>query len=149
MNILLVEDDQHKSSQIISFLSNVLNSPSIVLKKSYQSGLKEIVVNKFDLILLDMQLPNFDIKTGEDGYKFRKTAGMDILEEIQRKEISCKVIVVTQFETFGEGEFYIDLNDLKHILESQFKDIYVSTIFYSPQNTLWQTNLVNLINNLK
>ncbi|MCZ2222843.1 MAG: hypothetical protein LC122_04350 [Chitinophagales bacterium] len=74
---------------------------------------------------------------------------MDILEEIQRKEISCKVIVVTQFETFGEGEFYIDLNDLKHILESQFKDIYVSTIFYSPQNTLWQTNLVNLINNLK
>lgn len=148
MKILLIEDDQHKSAQISSFLYGILDDLFIVLKTSYQSGLKEIIMGKYDLILLDMQLPNFDIKTGEDGYKFRKTAGLDILDEIQRKNIECKVIVVTQFETFGEGKFYIDLEDLQKILESSFRNIYINTVFYSPQNNLWQTNLINLINNL-
>lgn len=148
MKILLIEDDQHKSSQISNFLNSVLENPLITLKKSYQSGLKEIFTNQFDLILLDMQLPNFDIKTGEDGYKFRKTAGIDILDEVSRKKINCKVIVITQFETFGEGKYYIDLNGLKKILETNFSQIYINTIFYSPQNNLWQTSLINIINSL-
>lgn len=146
MNILLIEDDQHKSSQISNYLDSVIDDLTIVLKKSYQSGLKEIILGNYDLILLDMQLPNFDIQAGEDGYKFRKTAGLDILEEIERKKIQCKVIVVTQFETFGEGKFYIDLNDLQKILESNFRNIYINTVFYSPQNNMWQSNLINLIN---
>lgn len=146
MNILLIEDDQHKSSQISNYLYSVIDDLTIVLKKSYQSGLKEIILGNYDLILLDMQLPNFDIQAGEDGYKFRKTAGLDILEEIERKKIQCKVIVVTQFETFGEGKFYIDLNDLQKILESNFRNIYINTVFYSPQNNMWQSNLINLIN---
>lgn len=142
MKILLIEDDQHKSSQIIQFLKNEFDNINIVFKKSYQSGLKELLTTNNDMILLDMQLPNFDIKPGEDGYKFRKLAGLDILKEIKRKNIKNKVIVITQFETFGEGEFYIDLENLKSILYRDYKGIYVDTVYYSPENTMWQKELV-------
>jgi len=145
MKILLIEDDQHKSSQVTSFLENEIQNIEMTLKKSYQSGLKEILSNDFDLILLDMQLPNFDIKPGEDGYKFRKLAGLDILEEVERKEKDCKILIITQFETFGEGESYIDLNDLKHILKENHAKNYIDTVFYSPENSMWQSILINLI----
>ena len=147
MNLLLIEDDQHKSKQIIGFLNENFKSTSIVLRKSYQSGLKEILTNSFDLVLLDMQLPNFDIKPGEDGYKFRKLAGVDILKELTRKKKQCKVIVITQFETFGEGEFYINLSNLKQMLKSDFSELYIDTVFYSPDNSLWQKELTILIKN--
>jgi CheY-like chemotaxis protein len=136
MNLLLIEDDQHKSKQIIGFLNENFKSTSIVLRKSYQSGLKEILTNSFDLVLLDMQLPNFDIKPG-----------VDILKELTRKKKQCKVIVITQFETFGEGEFYINLSNLKQMLNSDFSELYIDTVFYSPDNSLWQKELTILIKN--
>lgn len=147
MRILLIEDDQHKSKQIITFLSESITELNVELKKSYQSGLKELLTESYDLILLDMQLPNFDIKPGEDGYKFRKLAGIDILRELTRKKKTCRVIVITQFETFGEDESYIDLVNLKQMLESEFSNLYIETVFYSPDNSVWQKELIDLIKN--
>lgn len=142
MRILLIEDDAHKSSQIISFVQSQVPDSHITLKRSYQSGLKELMMNNHDLILLDMQLPNYDINPGEDGYKFRKLAGIDILNEIKRKGKAFKIIIITQFETFGEGEFYIDLDNLKSILFKDFKGLYIDTVFYNPENTRWQKELI-------
>jgi CheY-like chemotaxis protein len=147
MKLLLIEDDQHKSNQIIHFINESINEKSIELKRSYQSGLRELLTRDFDLVLLDMQLPNFDIKPGEDGYKFRKLAGIDILRELTRKKRDCKVVVITQFETFGEGEFYIDLANLKQMMKAEFSAIYIETIFYSPDNSLWQKELLEIIKN--
>ncbi len=146
MKVLLIEDDQNKSKQIIDFFQIEFKDSLIELRKSYQSGLKEILSTDYDYILLDMQLPNFDIKSGEDGYKFRKLAGVDILRELSRKKINCKVIVVTQFETFGENESYIELKDLKKIIEEQFGDLYIGTVFYSADMSIWQNELKDIIN---
>lgn len=149
MRILLVEDDQNKSKQIVEFFKADFPTGEIELKRSYQSGLKEIMLNSYDFILLDMQLPNFDISSGEDGYKFRKLAGVDILREISRKKKNCKVIIVTQFETFGEKESYIELNDLKKIIKEQYENIYIDTVFYSADKSIWKKQLKDLILNNK
>lgn len=145
MKILLIEDDPNKSKQIADFITKVFHDDIFEIRKSYQSGLKEILTNAYDVLLLDMQLPNFDIKPGEDGYKFRKLAGFDILREIKRKNISSKVIVVTQFETFGEGDSYIELEGLKKKLSDQFENIYLDTVFYSADKSIWQKLLRDII----
>jgi DNA-binding response OmpR family regulator len=145
MKILLIEDDQNKSKQVVNFLEEEIIDSFIELRKSYQSGLKEILANNYDFILLDMQLPNFDIKSGEDGYKFRKLAGVDILRELSRKGKKSKVIIITQFETFGENESYIELNDLKNMVKEQFSDLYVGTVFYSADASVWRKELKNLL----
>ncbi|WP_116787018.1 response regulator [Flavobacterium psychrotrophum] len=145
MNILVIEDDPNKSKQILDFISKNLLDATCELKKSYQSGLKEVLSKPYDIILLDMQLPNFEIKPGEDGYKFRKLAGFDILRELKRKNIQSRVIVVTQFETFGEGESYIELEGLKHKLNNSFPTLYVDTVFYSADKSIWQKQLNEII----
>ena len=85
MKFLLIEDDSNKYKHILDFLAETYPDTSTELRRSYQSGLKEIFSHDYNLVLLDMQLPTFDIKSGEDGYKFRKLAGVDILNEFKKK----------------------------------------------------------------
>jgi CheY-like chemotaxis protein len=149
MTFLLIEDDPNKSKQIQDFLEKEFPNESVEVKKSYQSGLKEILLNEYSIVFLDMQLPNFDIKSGEDGYIFRKTAGRDILNELKRKKKASQIIIITQFETFGEGETYIELEDLKKELKLLYSDNYIDTIFYHPSQSVWKNHLLTLINQLK
>lgn len=149
MRILLIEDDSNKSLQILDFLKSdeVEVELSIEHKRSYQSGLKAIFTEMFDFVLLDMQLPTFDIKHGEDGYKFRELAGMDIMHEVKRKKKKCQFIVITQFEAFGEGDDYTELEDLKKMLIQKFEGLYIDTVYYNPSQTNWKMELRQLIEN--
>ena len=146
MKILVIEDDPNKASQVISFLKERDSAPEVIHKRSYQSGLKELYENSYDFVLLDMSLPTYDIKPGEDAYKFRHLAGYDILAEIKRKKKSAQVIIVTQFERFGEGKQFISLKDLKTALRKEFYENYKETISYHPSNTAWKQELSKFIN---
>lgn len=148
MKFLVVEDDSNKAKQIADFLDETYVGCDIILKRSYQSGLKELYSNKFDVALLDMQLPTFDITSGEDGYKFRKLAGIDILSELKRKSHTIKIIIVTQFETFGEGESLVQLSDLKNTLKNQYSTNYLDTVYYNASQSSWKKELKNLIGQL-
>lgn len=144
MNFLIIEDDTNKIRGISSFLIEHYPNSSIDVKKAYQSGLKAIYTQSYDMVFLDMQLPTFDIQSGEDGYKFRKLAGMDILNELKRKKRQAKIIIVTQFETFGEGDSYIELSGLKFLLKQQFPENYIDTVYYNPSQSNWKSELINI-----
>ncbi len=141
MKILIIEDDPNKAQQVISYLHERNMYAEITHKKSYQSGLKELLTGMFDFVLLDMSLPTYDINPGEDAYKFRHLAGYDILAEIKRKKKAAKVIIVTQFERFGEGKQFISLKDLKANLRRDFTENYIEIISYHPGRTSWKEEL--------
>lgn len=145
MNILLIEDETNKANQILQYLSHHDINPEVVHRRSYQSGLSEIYDRDFDLIVMDMSLPTFDIEPGEDAYKFRHIGGHDILAELKRKRRKARVVVLTQFERFGEGNQFIALKDLKRVMRRDFSDNYLETISYHPNKTAWQTELNELI----
>lgn len=141
MKLLLIEDDPNKAKNLSDFLTENFLELDLKISKSYQSGLKSLIEETYELVLLDMQLPTFDIKSGEDGHKFRRMAGFDILREIKRKGKRTKVIIVTQFETFGEGESFMDLSGLKNQLIEKFPEYYVDTVFYDAKFSAWRENL--------
>jgi len=139
-NILLIEDDPIKLSAIRDFIINTFNF-NVDTKMSYQSGLKTILERKYELVLLDMQLPNYDIKSGEDGYKQRPLAGRDILREIKRKKIQSRVVIITQYDSFGEDGKFVSWQEWDTFFSEQFKSIYYSTIFYNPASSSWKEQL--------
>ncbi len=145
MKFLIVEDDTNKVRGISAFLKENFPNAQYQIRKSYQSGLKALYTEIFDIVLLDMQLPTFDIQSGEDGYKFRKLAGMDILQELKRKKKRIRIIIVTQFETFGEGDSYIELSNLKTLLKQEFPENYIDTVYYNPSQSGWKLELRNII----
>jgi len=141
MKILIIEDDPIKLKSVTDFLKNEYQDAKIYDRMSYQSGLKLILKEGFDVVLLDMQLPNYDIKPGEDGYKHRPMAGRDILREIKRKRIPAKVMIITQYDSFGENGKTSSLEEWHTSFTADFANIYLKIIFYKPGSTSWKALL--------
>jgi CheY-like chemotaxis protein len=145
MNLLIIEDDKNKINHVLEYISKEFSDWSITVKKSYQGGLKAIFKNQYDFIVLDMSLPTFDTSSLEDGYKFRPFGGKEILHEMKRKNISIPTIVFTQFESFGEGDNFTVLDELKNELSSNFPMTYKGTVYYSASETTWKNELKHAI----
>ena len=144
MKILIIEDDPIKLNSIQSFVSEVKDT-EIQNRMSYQSGLLAVLKDDYDLVILDMQLPNYDIKSGEDGYKPRPVAGRDILREIKRKKRKCIVVIITQYEGFGENGKFESLEEWHKKLAIEFASIYKQTIQYKPGSNTWKVELIKYL----
>ncbi|MBS1686364.1 MAG: response regulator [Bacteroidetes bacterium] len=148
MKILLIEDDPNKEAQLSNFIKDKIIDSEVYIRKSYQSGLKFLMEEGCDLVILDMSLPTYDISSNENGYKFRKLGGLDILGEIKRKRLGYNVLIVTQFETFGDESSMINLNQLKLKLYKDYPDNYKGTVYYNASQSAWKGNLLELINKI-
>ncbi len=112
MKVLLIEDTDLKKEQIAAFVSEEYPSIYLELRKSYNSGLREIIKNQdYSLILLDMSLPNYDIAPGETGGDFESMAGSFLLQEMYRRDININVAIVTMYKNYTDEEFNSGLKD--------------------------------------
>lgn len=141
MKVLIAEDDHNKVKQLEEFLRSQMGESDIVTRSSYQSSLKETVFGGCDLILLDMSMPTYDVSATERGGRTRPFAGREILDEIRRRRLAVHVIVVTQFDRFGEGPGTINLEELRQQLTDEFPGNYVATIYYDPAQSNWRDEL--------
>jgi CheY-like chemotaxis protein len=146
MKILVVDDYEEKLNEIEKFLLSEFSNIQVSKTRSYQSGLKEILTKEFNLILLDMSMPTYDISKGEKGGQKKPFAGKEILRQMQRKNISVPVIIITQFKTFGESPKSLSLQEL-NIELNQFKN-YIDTVFYVYGNIAWNKDLKRIIDEL-
>ena len=144
MNILLVEDNNYKIEQLIAFLGEEYPTFKIVIRKSYHSGLKEIILNNnYDLILLDISMPTYDIQPGESGGDPIPQAGGLILNEMYLRDISAKVVVVTMYENFVDGSKLLALDKQ---FQKEYGSNYRGYVYFSPGNNIqWKDALKNKI----
>jgi DNA-binding NarL/FixJ family response regulator len=145
MKYLIVEDDINKANSLISFIKTKYEHTTIVQKSSYQSGIKEILKNAYDIILLDMSMPTFDITPEESGGRPIPLAGREILYRMKRYNLHTSVIIVTQYEEF-EG---VSLNSLGEELNELFPNIYKGFVYYNPTHDNWKNDLFKLIEQVK
>ncbi len=145
MNVLLVEDDPHKADRITAFLADVRPDITITTARSYQTGLRKIMEEKFALILLDMSLPMYEVRAGESGFDAPSFAGEEILAEMHRKRITGSVVVITQFDTFPEGAGVTTLPELAQRLARRFPELFIRAIFYSPGESTWTKELLEVV----
>lgn len=145
MNILFIEDHPYKLGQIMNFLSENYPNAKVEIKNSYNSGLRELIVNhrKYDLLLLDISMHIYDVTTEENGGEFLPMAGKLILKEMYLREIPTKTIVVTMYGNFEDGT---KLPELHKTLNDEFSDNYVGHVYFTAVSTEWKANLSTLIN---
>lgn len=148
MRILFIEDHPYKQGQVLGFLSEKYPHNIVTTKNSYNSGLKELKENSnsYDLMLLDISMPNYDITAEESGGDFLPLAGKLILKEMYLREIPTKAIVVTMHGSFEDGTKMIDLDNL---LKTEFSENYIGYVYFSAVSTEWKNQLENLINKIK
>lgn len=144
MNILLAEDDDDKLSQIQVFLDSLSLGDKRDTAKSLQSTLKLLVSESYDLLLLDMTMPNFDRTIYEDGGRPHAFGGREILRQMKRRRISTPVIVITQFDRFGEDPDIVSLEQLNQELQMNYEN-YSGIVQFRGNVDDWKQDLQELI----
>lgn len=144
---LIVEDDKYKAKDIKDVIK-LHFEVDVTIKKSYKSGLKEILSTNYDFILLDMSMPTSDEELSEYKWTPKHFAGKELMIQMQYRRINAPVIIMTQFETFPDGLEEISLKNLVTTLEDLDFEGYVETIFYKMIGTKWQEQLIRSINSI-
>ncbi len=111
---------------------------------SFHSGMKAIYEESYDLLLLDMSMPMYDVTVRDTGGRPLPLAGRDILFKMYRSKIHAKVIVITQYEDF-EG---ISLNQLNYDLQHDFPTLYCGSVYYNTTHDTWKDDLMTILNTL-
>lgn len=145
MKIILIEDDELKATEISGFLES--QGCVVTIEKAFNTGMKSISNNEYDLALLDMTIPSFEISPDHPTSRIRKYGGKDILSEIKRCEINLPSIVITQYRVFDDGEMSIEKIDME--LAEEFEGIYYGIVYYNSSTMDWQEKLVSLIESVK
>lgn len=144
MKVLLVEDDEEKRQQLSLFMQEEFGA-QVTEARSRQSGVGALLRDQYDLIILDMTMPTYDVTPTEDGGRSQAYAGRDILQQMERRGISTKAIVVTQFDRFGSAEDEVTLLTLDAQLETAFPDTYAGAIYYNVGYAGWRENLRTVV----
>jgi DNA-binding NarL/FixJ family response regulator len=148
MKILFIEDHPHKRGQVQNFLSETFSDAIIEVRGSYNSGLRELILNnkEYDILLLDISMPNYDISPEENGGDFLPFAGKLILKEMYLREIPTKAIVVTMHGSFEDGT---KIAELDKELKSEFNENYIGYVYFSQISIEWKDQLENIIKQIK
>lgn len=143
MNFLIIEDNRSKLKQIKSFIKKNYHETSVHDALSYTAGLRRLYEEKWDVILLDMSLPIYDISQQETGGDKKPVAGKEIMKRMIHRKIIIPTIVITQFDTFGDNE--ISINRLNQEFCENMSEIWCGTINYEDSTNLWQIELKKLL----
>jgi CheY-like chemotaxis protein len=142
-SILIVEDDDNKLAQVQQAIVDQKYSTTISFAKSFQSGLKALIAFPPDILILDMTLPTFDRGINDSGGRTRPFAGRDILEQLDRRGLFTRAIVVSGFEILGDGAAAMSLRELDQQLMENHKSLYLGFVYYSPSESKWRTDLAD------
>jgi len=143
MKILIIEDDENKLNDIKVTVKDIFDNMNIeidiAVMYSFQTGLNNVISEKYDLLLLDMSLPNFE-KKSDTGIPFG-LAGKIILSEMDYYDIHVKTIIVTAYEAI-EGE---SMNSISNELQDEFGTFYYGYVKYAANESNWKNELENKI----
>lgn len=149
MRILLVEDDENKRRQVLDFLKSNFANDEIVCSASLVTGLREAKRFSPDLVVLDMTLPNYETNGPELDGKMHAFGGKEFLRQTARRSGTGKVIVLTQFESFGEAPNVTGLADLDSDLRLRYPDHYAGAVYYHASINEWANSLKSMIESLE
>lgn len=142
--MLIVEDDAFKLDSVLAFLQENYESVNSVAS-SVNSAKQFINKEDYDIIILDMSLSNYDVNAHERGGRPQNFGGKEVMRYIRRKNKAPKVIVLTMYEAFSDGENFKSFNQLNDELKEDFSDVYSGMIHFDTAN-MWKNKLSNSLN---
>lgn len=99
MNVLIVEDDLQKLSQIRRAIQNQAPSLSIEIAMSLQEAFEKLLASRFSLVFLDMAIPSHSTEQGVSDVYSQPVGGLDVLIYLSRSKRNERVMILTQYPT--------------------------------------------------
>lgn len=145
MHILLVEDEAPKRENVRGVLQSMDLLQFVSEAHSVGSAIKQLRQQSFDLVILDMSLPTFDIAPGESGGRPQGFGGVEVLRYMDRFKATVPTIVVTAYPAFSQGDKEIDLTSLSETLKRDHPSTFTHLVFYNSMFSTWKEELITHI----
>jgi DNA-binding NarL/FixJ family response regulator len=143
MKVLIIDDSDYKIDGLTSVMREFAPDAELFTARAFRPGVQLARKIRPDLILLDMSLPTFISSSRETGGRTRPFGGREILRELDATGHVTRVIVVTQFDRFGERNQSRD--ELMKEMQSEFPDWFVGGVYYSVVDSKWREELLKLL----
>lgn len=143
--ILIIEDNPHKLDRIVLNIKENFLSVDVSVSRSFSSGVKKALAEKFDVIVIDMSLPTYDRSDLEAGGRNRPFGGLEIVRKLQRKSISSKILFITQYESFSDHGRTYTFETLNAVVKNECKDFFLGFIMYDSSRTKWKEEMNSAI----
>lgn len=140
MKVLIIEDTEAKMKVVEECVKGNNEEWEFTEAMSYSAGIQKIYEGNWDLILMDMSLPTYNISRTESGGTKKPVAGKELMARMMRRKIFTPVIIITQFDIFGENQ---SLESLNKEFEENYTSIWKGTISYDKPG--WQEQLIRLL----
>lgn len=114
MRLLIAEDQSMLRDAIATLLLMEDSIDEVLQAKNGKEAIDILVDSSIDVAILDIEMP--------------EATGLDVLEFIRNKGISCKVIIVTTFKRSGYFERAIKNNVDAYVLKDRSIDELMKTI---------------------
>ena len=97
--ILIVEDDEHKSSQILDICDQVqISKEQRVTVDNVRDAVRYLLEHVPEMIVLDMSLPSHKALPGQGTPVHMPNGGIEILFELKKKKLNMlPVLILTQY----------------------------------------------------
>jgi CheY-like chemotaxis protein len=138
MIVLLVEDDEFKATDLVRLLLEHLPSPQVTRAASVTSALRAITSDRFDLIVLDMSLPTFDLSGPGGGGSPQGQGGVEVLRLANRIRAEAQYIVVTQYPDIEIDGSDVPLEHAADRLSKRFSVCVLACLPYEFDSDDWQ-----------
>lgn len=152
VNILVVEDDKHKSTEICNYLfTQGIHKDSVQLTESIADTIRYLKVSKPDRIVLDMSLPSHTTKLGEGSAIPLPNGGIEVLLELRYNGVTdLPVLILTQYPHIEVNHQLWPLDKASEKIMSAFSMRNISVCeFVSEDDTQeaksWKTYVLNLL----
>lgn len=143
--ILIVEDDDHKLSQIIEILHELsINDIDRICVDNVKDAVRYLVSSIPEKILLDMSLPSHKAMPGQGTPVPMPTGGIEILFELKRKRlIHLPILILTQYpEIEIEGDPY-PTNESADVFRSEYGFTNIQACYYEHYANANWINITN------
>jgi len=145
MKVLIIEDDEFKQRRIAQVVRELDEGAELGMERSVNSGLRKIVDDTPELILLDMSLTTFDVGPNEPGGRPQNFGGLEVLRQMDRLGITVPVVVITQHERFARGSTEVHLSTILQELQQEHSQLFRGLVYYNSAIGGWEAELKRCI----
>ena len=142
MIALIVEDDEYKASDIARAVEESVDPVTLHRAGSVTSALRKITQQRFDLVLLDMSLPTFDLSGPGGGGSPQGQGGLEVLRLAKRQEHKSRFVVITQYPDIELDGVESPLAVAAGRLSHRFGVEVVKCILYQFDDDSWRSELI-------
>jgi CheY-like chemotaxis protein len=148
-SLLLVEDDEFKASDVMRILLDVFVESTFSRAASVNSALRAISSSKFDLLLLDMSLPTFDMSGPGGGGSPQGQGGIEVLRLAKQLALDTKFVVITQYPDIEIDRADVPLGRAPKLLSSKFGLDIRACLLYEFDSDRWRIPFRDALQSLR